>query len=964
MSVPDYGEVITLVPQSGIQFLDFCLDLAGLASLDHAFLEEGAEGGERMLTPLRRRDGAFFHPATGKRVAEPTYRPSVQRALEPFLAGWVPIPFMRILGPDADGRDVLEQGPSNWARAHVVPEDGAAGSRYRLVLAFDTELDWSAPAKGRPYLMPRRDDAAREESFAFSAETDDVLWFVGEAWVDQWIEEMFRDAERRHGQNLRPEDRPEQLEHIARYLAFLALLQLGCKFPVIRLLDTLSAGRSRLPVPVDLVIDVGSSRTCGILIESDGDDEGRPDLDKSAALSLRDLSRPTESHASPFESRVEFARASFGKDAVSRLSGRANAFHWPSLARVGPEAVRFGAGGAGTQGLTGLSSPKRYLWDERPLPQLWRFRTPDGKDAPEPQVSGPEMAFVTESGEVLRQVGRGGAAIRPRFAKSALLTFMAAEILVQAIAGINSVNSRVERRHKDRPRRLRRIVMTAPPAMPLAERRILRERVEGAVALAWDALGWTEARSAPPQPSVEIAFDDATCTQLVYLYAEITEKLRGNPADLFHILGKPAATPGEPPKLRIASIDIGGAATHLAVVEYGAARQAITPEPLFRESFKVAGDDILQAVVGRHVIPSIEAYLRAKGLPDAYAVLHAIVGADRGNQSEPERQFRRRFVTQLCVPAALAVLRDYEAALPFAEEAPRTRDLRSLVGEAAFCAAVGELEQILARVGLGAIDILAATVAIDADELGTTIHGVISPVIGLLSEVVHHYGCDVVLLSGRPSRLPILLDLIPSSLPARPDRIIPMHQYPVGPWYPFRDRTNCIEDPKTTVAVGALLGTLAEARSDGFVLDRSRLAAESTARFVGVMDQSGRVPKTGVLFADVDDGGRNAAARLRDYLPVTLGFRQLEIERWPASPLYRLEYADHANAPRLKKPLTVTIAHSATGAADPGAPDEFRVAEVVDAQGTALGPSEVALRLQTVASSLGHWLDTGVVETY
>jgi hypothetical protein len=107
-----------------------------------------------------------------------------------------------------------------------------------------------------------------------------------------------------------------------------------------------------VPIRVDLVIDVGNSRTCGILIESDPDDNDRLDLSKSYILSLRDLSRPNQVHALPFESRVEFSKPSFGNEGVSRLSGRTNAFYWPSLTRIGPEAVRLSVGCAGTEGAT------------------------------------------------------------------------------------------------------------------------------------------------------------------------------------------------------------------------------------------------------------------------------------------------------------------------------------------------------------------------------------------------------------------------------------------------------------------------------------------------------------------------------------------------------------------------------------------------------------------------------------
>ena len=43
--------------------------------------------------------------------------------------------------------------------------------------------------------------------------------------------------------------------------------------------------------------------------------------------------------------------------------GRDDAFVWVSMARVGTEASNLAARKEGTEGSTGLSSPKRYLWD-------------------------------------------------------------------------------------------------------------------------------------------------------------------------------------------------------------------------------------------------------------------------------------------------------------------------------------------------------------------------------------------------------------------------------------------------------------------------------------------------------------------------------------------------------------------------------------------------------------------------
>ena len=84
-----------------------------------------------------------------------------------------------------------------------------------------------------------------------------------------------------------------------------------------------------------------------------------------------------------------------------------------------------------------------------------------------------------------------------------------------------------------------------------------------------------------------------------------------------------------------------------------------------------------------------------------------------------------------------------------------------------------------------------------------------SRVIESLCEIVYLHDCDMLLLTGRPSRLPGVQALVRALLPLPPDRIIGMHGYKTGTWYPF-NRQGRIDDPKTTAAVGAMLCVLGQ----------------------------------------------------------------------------------------------------------------------------------------------------------
>ena len=75
--------------------------------------------------------------------------------------------------------------------------------------------------------------------------------------------------------------------------------------------------------------------------------------------------------------QVAGAHAAARAGSCSRRSGRSNAFLWPSLVRIGSEAARFREEAQGGEAASGMSSPKRYLWDTAPVPQPWRFQPRD-----------------------------------------------------------------------------------------------------------------------------------------------------------------------------------------------------------------------------------------------------------------------------------------------------------------------------------------------------------------------------------------------------------------------------------------------------------------------------------------------------------------------------------------------------------------------------------------------------------
>ena len=113
--------------------------------------------------------------------------------------------------------------------------------------------------------------------------------------------------------------------------------------------------------------------------------------------------------------------------------------------------------------------------------------------------------------------------------------------------------------------------------MPVAEKRIFRRWVLWAVKVIWEGLGWSEWYVPPQQqnrirsgdyrtsPLVRCDWDEASCSQLVLLYNELTVKQHGDAHHLFRLMGKKRARYNDHPCVRIASIDIGGGTTDIAI---------------------------------------------------------------------------------------------------------------------------------------------------------------------------------------------------------------------------------------------------------------------------------------------------------------------------------------------------------------------------------------------------------------
>jgi hypothetical protein len=981
--LPSYPSPTTLIARSGIQFLDFGFDPTKLRVREWGFHDAASSSSVDDLVQLDFDEGRGQYEVVEsgrRRAAEPNLVVTAKDALAPFLDKWVPVPFLQVRP-----NNQFREGPADWARLRIVDLEQRFGEgfrdeqgwRYRAVLAFDTGL--IAEAEGRAYLAPSSKDVTSGALFALAPQQRANHWLLRQGWMNQWLEELFREIHpRATADEIENDIKQKPQEATARYLAFLGLVAEAIHFPPIKLVgDAERPGRGA--IEVDLVLDVGNSRTCGLLIEAAG--ELGVNLNDSYELALRDLSHPESVHTRPFESRVEFAQAWFGKNHLSRLGGRADAFVWPTMTRVGPEATRLAARRRGTEGNTGMSSPKRYLWDEEAQTREWRFNIAYAQDQTAmPAAAGPMAQLINQKGEPLHLVEPEADSadhlpvFEPLYSRSSIMTFALTEVLLQALTLMNSPQQRGRRAHAETPRRLRRIVLTLPTGMPLAERLIFKKRAEAARDLVWMMLGWKLDDAAAPAPRVLTEWDEASCTQLVYLYTEVARNFGGDARRFFQVAGKKRGKPADG-TLSIASIDVGGGTTDLIINKYrleGAGTSVtLFPEQKFREGFNAAGDDILLRVVQAHVLPPIESALRTAGIANPADLMAELVGGDRGGEDVIQRNLRQQFALQIAQPIALEFLRAAETYDPtsgvIAAE-PRAYETFFPNGAKPSQEVVNFVNEAARKRGARDFDLRQTVFPIDLPGLDKTVRAEMARVLAPLAEIVHAYDCDILLLSGRPSRLPGIRALLMELLPLPPERVIALHEYRVGAWYPFRDARLRVEDPKTTVAVGAMIAALAQSQLPDFSFRSDLLRSKSIAKFIGKLDGGGRLQKEDLVYADVDLDNREyelpeVAFEFRG--PMWLGARQLDLVRWPAARLYALEFArpEYAERHARETPFRIALARVKPKDKDSGDVERFRLRQVTNRDGRAVALDRLTLRLQTLPRREGYWLDTGMLKT-
>lgn len=890
------------------------------------------------------------------------YKVRGQEPLDIYCGHWIPIPYYRERN---DELMPFHPGPQNWCRMWVDKVVSEAPTQkqttHKIVLAFDTHTTKNNTGT---YLAPNSGDATTSGNVRFKCVIKERFFqeFYTREEIDTWLGNIYDITLNKHKQNFR---------HFTSYFALLDILNQAGGFPEIALL------KEDKKIETSLVLDIGNSRTCGLVVETTSPQHNTVfDFTNVKRLQIRDLSIPYKVYEEPFDMQVAFAEQKFGNEAVNYFHGL---FQWPGLLRIGKEAVRLTSIFESEDSQATLSSPKRYLWDTEPANIPWIKVDNEGARGYTSSKGHKKAALygiashVQNDGSILKSDSQPGAT-QSTYSKASLMTFALVEIIFQAVAQINNYHFRKDMGNSSFKRVLKNIVFSCPTAMTIREQQSLRQTVEDAISLCKKYLdGYQllhENMTVYPQqqlatPGEETPkywrFDEATCSQITYLYSELTDKFLGKHELFFKYKGKKRqGMPTDRASITIASIDIGGGTTDLMICNYYTDENAeipvLKPTPIFWEGFNIAGDEIIKRIIEYVIIPSIEKYIKAQGGVQVNGTLNYLFGGNQGKQTAAHRIYRRQFANQIAVYCAYyavdfvsqntlpVITKTIEAVF---EKYPKPKNNL-----------IPYLEQVIGeKCKVDDFCFLDIEIVFDAQLINHATTDVMKPVSDQLIQLIALFDCDVLLLSGRPSNLKAVRELFEKSLVLSPDKIVNFGDYKFGDWYPFANFGQ-VKDPKTTVSVGALIAYLnAINKLDTLRIDLSKLSEiQSTADYLGVLDSNySKIKPEKIIF---HKGSFEGTFQFFG-VPVPIGMRQLPTENWIATPIYVFRFKNDRSKEDLARqqveyPFTVTISRDEHNKEKLSIDD----LEITDKHGEEIDSSHFVFFFKTLPE-LEYWKDSG-----
>ena len=570
---------------------------------------------------------------------------------------------------------------------------------------------------------------------------------------------------------------------------------------------------------VDLILDLGNTRTCAVLLEEFKDKpvetlktsckplpldhsmisenvldtaivpswfithQALFDLEKNEITSMVEWKCTTKRIGILFKKNIS--------ELTAVLEKHPQMFVRQSLIKIGNEARKiYGLENIRDMIMHGAkmeqSSPKRYYWDIGSKGKLnaWSMALNGNEKAhdgsPISSLKGELLRFLPVDGSILNfdesikndipfAIPKG----LPAYPRATTITMFLYDMLEKAWASIN--DSVFSTSDVFKQRRLNKLIATFPSAWNTDEIETYKTRFQEAIEI-FHLINFEENE---PKIQLEMVLDEGAASQLPVVFSEI-HKLHD---DYVSWIEQNSVNGDD--YVRVMNIDIGGGTTDLAIIEYGQLGKvvgavAIHSSLIFKDGFNTAGDDLMKRIIEKMILPVL-AHISHK--PENVWQLI------KEPNSDQERIKRVQFVKLCLVPLAIKIMQmvDDDTQMPVLDP------IEIGIGSDIW----GKFESYL---GIPADS--GRCIPFLHSELQHLVDEIFDDIFCKSAGYVSDHHVDIVIISGKTSELPQIRNLAERHLQGI--KIISTGQYEAGFWYPFGNDGK-IADAKSVTAVGAAL---------------------------------------------------------------------------------------------------------------------------------------------------------------
>ena len=150
-----------------------------------------------------------------------------------------------------------------------------------------------------------------------------------------------------------------------------------------------------------------------------------------------------------------------------------------------------------------------------------------------------------------------------------------------------------------------------------------------------------------------------------------------------------------------------------------------------------------------------------------------------------------------------------------------------------------------------------------------------------------------------------------------------------------------------------LLAVAGSRRLPDFYIPMDQFTIKPTDHFIGKYQNIGKIDDQDIYFTPGQD-----SKEIPMMTDTFIGSRQVAVERWTATPLYKLYFLDVTHG---ALPLTVTLTKEDLSQKEGALYEPIKIEDAYDTNGKNQ-KQNIAIKLQTLGGNEEYWLDSGAFE--